>query len=351
MIRDAARVAGHPGGHRRGLRGRRRAGHAGHRGPGPRPSGDHRHRRPRLLPAGRGPLRPGALQPAGSERLRPLRRGRASRSGPGCAPSSTRSWPPCGAIPPTTCPACPGVGEKTAAKLVNEYGDLDTLYAHLDALSPKLRENLAAHLERVRKNAEVIPLVRDVPLDVHIDQLVLGGWDLEEAHQVFAELELRQLWTRFTTLMAEGAFGEPAPGSSLPRRGGGDAGSEGRPSPTAGTSRRGCPDPRPSVPLDAAGGRRGGRRPGGRRPGRRPVAVALHARWSGDPGRSPLASLTLAAEPGRRRGGTPAGGPSRPSPARGAGSRSSRIPAVLGRAGRRVSGRTAWRWWPTTPRR
>ncbi len=71
-----AGVAGHPGGRRRGLRGRRRAGHPGHRGPGPRPPGDHRHRRPRLLPAGRGPLRPGALQPAGCERLRPLRRGR-----------------------------------------------------------------------------------------------------------------------------------------------------------------------------------------------------------------------------------------------------------------------------------
>ncbi len=63
--------------------------------------------------------------------------------------------------PSDNLPGVPGVGEKTAAKLVNEYGDLDTLYAHLDALSPKLRENLAAHLERVRKNAEVIPLVRD----------------------------------------------------------------------------------------------------------------------------------------------------------------------------------------------
>ncbi len=70
------------------------------------------------------------------------------------------------------------MGEKTAAKLVNEYGDLDTLYAHLDALSPKLRQNLADHAEQVRINAEVIPLVRDVPLDVHVDQLTLGGWDL-----------------------------------------------------------------------------------------------------------------------------------------------------------------------------
>ena len=65
--------------------------------------------------------------------------------------------------PSDNLPGVPGVGEKTAAKLINEYGDLDTLYAHLDALSPKLRQNLADHAERVRLNAEVIPLVRDVP--------------------------------------------------------------------------------------------------------------------------------------------------------------------------------------------
>ncbi len=112
--------------------------------------------------------------------------------------------------PSDNLPGVPGVGEKTAAKLVNEYGDLDTLYAHLDALSPKLRENLAAHRDRVQKNAEVIPLVRDVPLDVHIDQLTLGGWDLEEARRTFAEFELRSLWTRFTTLMDEGGARRPA---------------------------------------------------------------------------------------------------------------------------------------------
>ena len=171
----------------------------------------------------------------------------------------------------------PGVGEKTAAKLVNQYGDLDALYAHLDALSPKLRENLAAHVDRVRKNAEVIPLVRDVPLDVHIDQLVLGGWDLEVAHQAFAELELRQLWTRFTALMGEGAFGEPAPGSARPA---------GAVAPAA-TDRR--PDRGPArlaVPARGVGATRRRRVPPRRWPvwsaaaREASVAVALHARWT-----------------------------------------------------------------------
>ena len=98
--------------------------------------------------------------------------------------------------PSDNLPGVPGVGEKTAAKLVNQYGDLDAIFAHLDDLSPKLRQNLAEHEERVRRNAEVIPLVRDVPLDVHVDDLALGGWDHEEARSLFAEFELRSVWHR-----------------------------------------------------------------------------------------------------------------------------------------------------------
>ncbi len=199
--------------------------------------------------------------------------------------------------PSDNLPGVPGVGEKTAAKLVNEYGDLETLYDHLDALSPKLRENLAANLDRVRKNAEVIPLVRNVPLDVHIDQLVLGGWDLETAHQVFAELELRQLWSRFTTLMGEGAFGEPRAGSALPAGVVGTAATTALAEHTTGDQPDWLARPPASVPHEPivaveqlatlfATARE------------RSVAIALHPRWTGDPGRSPLASLTLAAEPG-----------------------------------------------------
>ena len=184
-------------------------------------------------------------------------------------------------------PGVPGVGEKTAAKLVNEYGDLDSLYAHLEALSPKLRDNLAAHRDQVQKNAEVIPLVRDVPLAVHVDQLVLGGWDHEEARATFAEFELRSLWPRFTALMDEGAFGEPSAGSSGPTATVDPAGDQ----PTW------LSQPDVVVPPDAtaagldvkaafAAARKG------------TGAVVLFARWTGDAGRSPLASLTIAAEDG-----------------------------------------------------
>src|SRR5436309_247000 len=65
----------------------------------------------------------------------------------------------------------PGVGEKTAAKLINDYGDLDGVFANLDKLTPKLRENLTAHEARVRMNAEATPLIRTVPLECDVADL------------------------------------------------------------------------------------------------------------------------------------------------------------------------------------
>src|SRR5580700_5445140 len=71
----------------------------------------------------------------------------------------------------------PGVGERTAAKLINTYGDLDGIFAHLDELTPKLRENLAAAEATVRRNATATPLIRDVPVSVDAADAAVGGWD------------------------------------------------------------------------------------------------------------------------------------------------------------------------------
>jgi DNA polymerase-1 len=194
--------------------------------------------------------------------------------------------------PSDNLPGVPGVGEKTAAKLVNEYGDLDTLFANLDALSPKLRENLAAHAERVRMNAEVIPLVRNVPLDVHIDQLTLGGWDREEARLLFAELELRSLWPRFTSVMDDGGLGEPADAGD--RVVGHEEGPAGTPAPAGGPPEW-MTSPQVEMPDTPAAARdalerivAAARESTGN--------MAVFAQWSGDPGRSPLRSLTISCE-------------------------------------------------------
>lgn len=100
-------------------------------------------------------------------------------------------------------PGVPGVGEKTAAKLVNAYGDLDGIYAHLDEQTPKLRENLATNEDLARINAEMMPLVRDVPLDVGPAELVQGAVDTDEFNKLMAFLEFGPLASRVAA-----AFGD-----------------------------------------------------------------------------------------------------------------------------------------------
>ena len=91
------------------------------------------------------PARQGALQPARRERLRPLRRGRASSSAPASRRPSTREYAALRGDPSDNLPGVPGVGEKTAAKLINTYGGLDGIFGHLDEQTPKLRASLAEH--------------------------------------------------------------------------------------------------------------------------------------------------------------------------------------------------------------
>ena len=99
-------------------------------------------------------------------------------------------------------PGVPGVGEKTAAKLLDKYGDLDGIFAHLDEQTPKLKENLAAHEEIVRENAIVMELLRDVDLSEELpgglDQLEMGEIDSDELKRLFDFLEFHTLFDRLT---------------------------------------------------------------------------------------------------------------------------------------------------------
>ncbi|HEY8545307.1 MAG TPA: DNA polymerase I [Acidimicrobiales bacterium] len=105
--------------------------------------------------------------------------------------------------PSDNLPGVPGVGEKTAAKLVNTYGDIDGIFANLDAQSPKLRQNLAEHEEQVRQNAEVMQLICDVPLDVSVDELVRSTIDKEELRRLFDFLEFHSLGDRLTEALGD----------------------------------------------------------------------------------------------------------------------------------------------------
>jgi DNA polymerase-1 len=91
-------------------------------------------------------------------------------------------------------PGVPGVGEKTASRLIADYGDLDNLYLSVTELTPKLRENLAAHREQVFLNRELMQLVDDLELGVEVDELHTQEWDRHQVKDLFDSLEFHSMW-------------------------------------------------------------------------------------------------------------------------------------------------------------
>jgi DNA polymerase-1 len=98
--------------------------------------------------------------------------------------------------PSDNLPGVPGVGEKTAAKLIVKYGGLDGIFAHVAEQTPKLRQNLTEHEAQARSNARAMPLIRDMSLDVDFDEMHMRPYDVEETRQLFNFLEFRSLWDR-----------------------------------------------------------------------------------------------------------------------------------------------------------
>ncbi|MGQ0830512.1 MAG: DNA polymerase I [Microthrixaceae bacterium] len=105
--------------------------------------------------------------------------------------------------PSDNLPGVPGVGEKTAAKLITTYGGIDGIFDHLADHTPKLRENLAAHEHNVRQNVELMVLVRDVPLEVGIDDLAFDATriDVAEVRRLFEFLEFNTLFDRLAVAL------------------------------------------------------------------------------------------------------------------------------------------------------
>ncbi|MCW2573028.1 MAG: polymerase [Frankiales bacterium] len=98
--------------------------------------------------------------------------------------------------PSDNLPGIPGLGEKTATKLIQQYGDVTHLVDHVDEVKGKIGDNLRAGIANVVRNRQLTELVRDVPLDVHPSELRLGQWDRDEVHKVFDALQFRVLRER-----------------------------------------------------------------------------------------------------------------------------------------------------------
>ena len=93
-------------------------------------------------------------------------------------------------------PGVPGVGEKTAAKLVQTFGSVEELLAHTDQLKGKQKENVEAAADRLALNKQLARIVTDVDLDVTPDDCVMGAYDPEQVRGLFTSLEFRSLLDR-----------------------------------------------------------------------------------------------------------------------------------------------------------
>ncbi len=100
-------------------------------------------------------------------------------------------------------PGVPGIGHKTAVRLLQQFGDLDAIYKHLDELSPGLRKKLEAHRELAYLSRELarIRTHLDVPLVLE-DARTWARFDLEEVDRIFRELEFRSLAKRLRQILA-----------------------------------------------------------------------------------------------------------------------------------------------------
>ncbi|MGN6607096.1 MAG: DNA polymerase I [Jatrophihabitans sp.] len=108
--------------------------------------------------------------------------------------------------PSDNLPGIAGVGEKTAAKWVREYGSLVALAERVDTVKGKAGDALRENLASVLRNRQLTELVRDVPLDITPADLERQQWDREEVHQLFDDLQFRVLRER---LFASVAAAEP----------------------------------------------------------------------------------------------------------------------------------------------
>ena len=105
-------------------------------------------------------------------------------------------------------PGVPGIGEKTAKALIDEFGDIETLLSSLDQLKGKRRENLENFADQARLSKRLVTLVDDLELDVDDNAFVLTEPDREALTELFKECEFPRLLQEFSVESRASASGE-----------------------------------------------------------------------------------------------------------------------------------------------
>ena len=100
----------------------------------------------------------------------------------------------------------PGVGEKTAAKLIREFGSLDAMFARIDDVTPeKMRAKLREHFDQIQMGRELSRIIRDLPIQIDLEAARLGDYDRDTVVRLFREYEFRTLIERLPAVSGESA--------------------------------------------------------------------------------------------------------------------------------------------------
>jgi len=102
-------------------------------------------------------------------------------------------------------PGCPGVGPKTAMKLISDFGSIDNLYKNIDQLKGKQKENLQTYEKQVRMSQTLARIILDVPVGFDEKALELNDPDIPKLKNIYSELEFRT----FISRLQENARPEP----------------------------------------------------------------------------------------------------------------------------------------------
>ena len=122
----------------------------------------------------------------------------------GMSPSQYPDFAALRGDPSDNLPSIPGVGEKTAAKWVVEYGSLQELLSNVDKVGGKVGQSLRDSIDNVIRNRELTQLVAEVPLDLSIDALAWSGVDENLTNPLFDRLEFKTLKDRMKPILLKG---------------------------------------------------------------------------------------------------------------------------------------------------
>jgi len=121
----------------------------------------------------------------------------------GLTPSQYHDFAALRGDPSDNLPSVPGVGEKTATKWIQDYGDIQGLLSHADEIPGKVGESLRAHVESVKLNHELTQLIHDVDVKASVSDLEWKGFNSADVLHLLDQLEIKALRDRIKSMSGE----------------------------------------------------------------------------------------------------------------------------------------------------